>query len=290
MKTNSNKKKISIIISLISFLCILALPILYYAGRPLPIPVRTQLFDGVIYYRRIHLKPRLLIAHIITIDLKTPDLKFLVTPGDANAENPLKARTTSEFIKEFGVQIAVNGDGFTPWHSSGYFDYYPHPGERVKPNGTAISNGVIYHKNNAYPTLYITDNNHISFSKPTEESAYNAISGDRMIVENRTAVPGLNGDIAAPRTAIGIIGDGSKLVIVVVDGRQFLYSQGATMAELAEILIYYGAEFAMNMDGGGSSTLAVQSGMGVKVINSPIDRNIPGLERAVGNHLGVFVP
>lgn len=268
----------------------MSLPILYYAGRPLPVPQRNQLFNGVVYYRRVHIKPHLLIAHIITVDLNTPGLEFLVTPGDPNVELPLKARTTSVFAREFNVQVAINGDGFTPWSTSGFFGYYPHPGDDVTPNGTAISQGVKYHDDPDQPTFYITVNNQISFTLPGEDKVFNAVSGDRMIVENNASVPGLDDLVTAPRTAIGINGEGNKLVIVVVDGRQFLYSQGATMAELAEILIMYGAETAMNLDGGGSSTLVVENGLGVKVLNSPIDRNIPGLERAVGNHLGIIIP
>jgi hypothetical protein len=34
----------------------------------------------------------------------------------------------------------------------------------------------------------------------------------------------------------------------------------------------------------------VQGALGPRVLNSPIDNNIPGSERVVGNHLGVFVP
>jgi hypothetical protein len=47
---------------------------------------------------------------------------------------------------------------------------------------------------------------------------------------------------------------------------------------------------AMSMDGGGSSTLVIEGGDGLpKILNSPIDNYIPGRERPVGNHLGVFV-
>ena len=260
----------------------------YYAGRPLPIPVRQQLFEGVIYYRRIHLTPRLFIAHIITVDLQTPGLQFLVTPGDPQAERPLKARTTSQFLREFEAQVAVNGDGFTPWHSNSLLDYYPHPGDPVTPNGTAASQGVVY-ATGTESTLYISAENAVSFTVP-ESSIYNAISGDRMLVENGMPTDGLDDGTVAPRTAIGLDGIGQKLILVVIDGRQPLYSQGATLAELAEIMIYYGAETAMNLDGGGSSTLVVQGPLGPRVLNSPIDNNIPGRERAVGNHLGIFVP
>jgi exopolysaccharide biosynthesis protein len=75
----------------------------------------------------------------------------------------------------------------------------------------------------------------------------------------------------------------------VADGRQPFYSQGATLYEMAELLIYYGAKDAMNMDGGGSSTLVMRNSLGVvQAVNSPIQTGIPGRERPVGNHLGIF--
>jgi len=270
------------------FLC-LGSGVLYYAGRPLPIPIRQQLFNGVIYYRRFHLSPRPYFAHIITVDLKTPGLQFLVTPGDPKADLPLKARTTSKFLTEFGVQVAVNGDGFTLWHSTSLLDFYPHDGDLVKPNGTAASQGVIY-AGGSEATLYLSAENSASFIDP-ENEIYNAISGDRMLVVNGAPVPGQDDGIAAPRTAIGLDGSGQKLIIIVIDGRQPLYSQGATLGELAEIMLYYGADTAMNLDGGGSSTLVVRGANGrPRVLNSPIDLHIPGRERAVANHLGILVP
>lgn len=288
MKIKKKSKIVFVVILLL--LGVVFLPILYYAGRPLPVSIRNELFDGVIYYRRFHFQPRMLIAHIITVELDTPGLQFLVTPGNLNEELPLKAMTTSEFAKKFDVQIAINGDGFTPWYTRGFFNYYPHPGDGVSPNGIAISQGNMYHEGGNQPSIYITSSNKVSFSPPGEERIFNALSGDRMIVENRQEIPGLDDDIPAPRTAIGLNGEGNKLVIVVVDGRQPFYSQGATMSELAEIMLIYGADIAMNLDGGGSTTLVAERGLGVKVLNSPIDRNIPGLERAVGNHLGIIIP
>ncbi|MGI8905146.1 MAG: phosphodiester glycosidase family protein [Candidatus Sumerlaeaceae bacterium] len=61
----------------------------------------------------------------------------------------------------------------------------------------------------------------------------------------------------APRTAIGVQRDGSVL-LVVVDGRADLpHSIGATLAELAQLMLNLGCESAMNMDGGGSSVMFV---------------------------------
>ncbi len=60
-----------------------------------------------------------------------------------------------------------------------------------------------------------------------------------------------------PRTAIGVKPDGSILALVI-DGRSSLYSAGATLYELAAQLVEMGCEFAVNLDGGGSSVMALK--------------------------------
>ncbi len=78
-----------------------------------------------------------------------------------------------------------------------------------------------------------------------------------------------------PRTAIARLRGGS-ILLLVADGRQAA-SIGLTTAELARILLSLGAEEAMNLDGGGSSTMVVRG----RVVNSPSDRK----ERPVSDAL-----
>ena len=282
---NNPRRNVSVIFVLL-LLCICS-PLLYYIGRPLPIEMRKEIYDGIVYYRRVHFTPYPMIAHIVTVDTSTDNISFLVTPGDDDAL-PLKARTTSKFLREFNAQIAINGDGFTPWYSNGPFIFYPHSGDRVKPNGYAASKGDVYSSIRTKPTLYISKDGKIGFNKPSK--VYNAVSGDRWLVRNGKPVTGLDDVTPAPRTAVGIDDGGQKLIIIVVDGRQPFYSSGATLKELADYLVYYGAENAINLDGGGSSTLVFEGFLGTaNVINSPIQGGIPGRERPVGNHLGIFV-
>jgi exopolysaccharide biosynthesis protein len=66
-----------------------------------------------------------------------------------------------------------------------------------------------------------------------------------------------------PRTAAGITRDG-RLILLVVDGRQ-IESSGVDLEDLASILLDLGAYEALNLDGGGSSTVVVD---GVR-LNSP---------------------
>ena len=82
-----------------------------------------------------------------------------------------------------------------------------------------------------------------------------------------------------PRTAAGIAGDGT-LLLLLVDGRQRL-SRGVRLEELAAIMVDLGAEEALNLDGGGSSSLVVNG----KLLNNPAGR---GVEREVMTAVGVF--
>lgn len=84
------------------------------------------------------------------------------------------------------------------------------------------------------------------------------------------------GPVRHPRTAIGWSNGGNRLLWVVVDGRQKPYSDGMTLAELTTLFQQLGATDAMNLDGGGSTTLLIRN----RIVNRVSDANG---ERAVGN-------
>lgn len=77
-----------------------------------------------------------------------------------------------------------------------------------------------------------------------------------------------------PRTAIGYSADGNTIIMMVVDGRG--PSKGVTTGMLGDLMLYAGAHEAVNLDGGGSSTLYTDA-LGVR------NRCSDGTERAVGN-------
>lgn len=83
-----------------------------------------------------------------------------------------------------------------------------------------------------------------------------------------------------PRTAIGIAQDSSRLYWLTVDGRQPGYSVGMSLYELAAYLREWKIYQAVNLDGGGSTTMVVRG----QVVNSPSDA---GGERAVANAIMV---
>src|SRR5262249_14929207 len=151
-------------------------------------------------------------------------------------------------------------------------------------SGFASSQGKIYSKGmKGHPTMYISQDNGVRFDNPNGE-IYNAISGNvLLVVEGKSTIDNLTDPYHTerhPRTAVGLTQDGNTLLLFVVDGRQPNYSEGATIKELTAVAIQYGAYSALNLDGGGSSTLVVESTSGIPVVlNSPIDNYIPGRER-----------
>jgi exopolysaccharide biosynthesis protein len=78
-----------------------------------------------------------------------------------------------------------------------------------------------------------------------------------------------------PRTAIGVTANG-QILLVVIDGRSNK-SRGATMVELGQVMKGLNATFALNLDGGGSSTMVVNG----KIMNDPSDGNERKVSSAV---------
>ncbi len=285
------KHPVILVFSAIIGLCLIAL-----AGRffwefiqPQPNPTDEMIFNGVEYIRDVRNSPREIVIHIIKVDLKAEGIHTLVTQGDPQADLPVKARTTSSFLVKNGLQVAINGDGFTPWHSNNILDTYPKTGDPVDPIGIAISQGVRYSsETDQEPTLYISAINQARFNVQIGK-IYNAISGNRTLVRNGKVVAALDDELLNPRTAIALDRASRHLILIAVDGRQPGYSEGVTLVELAQIILHHGGYNAINLDGGGSTTMVIEGAAGrSKVLNSPINNSIPGRQRPVGNHLGIY--
>ena len=73
-----------------------------------------------------------------------------------------------------------------------------------------------------------------------------------------------------PRTAVGLRGDGT-LLCLEVDGRIPDYSNGATLVDLAKMLLRFGAVDAINLDGGGSSVVYTKGETGYDLRTNPAD-------------------
>lgn len=116
-----------------------------------------------------------------------------------------------------------------------------------------------------------------------------AVSGRELLVVDGEAVghDGEGNNTAAPRTAVGFSRDGRTMQVLTVDGRQ-ADSGGVTLTELGVMMKNAGSYSALNLDGGGSSTLVARAPGSdtARVENSPSD----GSERTVPNGLAFTAP
>ena len=254
---------------------------------PPPTPLKKTVARGVNYVRDVRNIPRPLMIHVLAVDLDLSQATFLVTPASGSKPSYLCARTSSQFLKEFGVQFAINGDIFT----------YPNPPVNpcsqgrpvVQVAGYAASGGTVYSTNSAKSTFYVDRKNRITINaRPW--NVMQAVSGSSLLVSSGKPVSGLDASQLNGRSALGITSNGRRMLLMVVDGSQPGYSEGVNLAELAGLLVYFGADTAMNLDGGGSSTLVMQGSDKLpQVLNAPVANHTPGQEAPVANHLGIYV-
>jgi exopolysaccharide biosynthesis protein len=272
---------------------LLLLPLAAYGRLYFLRPARTDreqiLFSGIAYKRDARSSPRPVMMHIVTIDLKTAGLKVLVTPNI-----PKNARTTSDFLREFKLNLAINANYFTPFHERTPWDYYPRKGDRAEPMGAAISNGDRYSlPQSKWPALCISQQNiaKIIPEGTCPQHTLNAVAGREVLVidgKPTAEVFDPHDEKPYPRVAVGVDRRGEKLWLIAIDGKQPLYSEGVTKAELAKICAELGVDRAINLDGGGSTTLVMATSNGTKVLNAPIQGKLPMHERPVANHIGFY--
>ncbi|MBF2025343.1 MAG: phosphodiester glycosidase family protein [Oscillatoriales cyanobacterium C42_A2020_001] len=279
---------------------ILAVPLMIFGWlvfqRPPQTATEKQLFQGIDYRREYRSQPRPIMLHIVSIDLAAQGVKVLATPGQARTpEWETNARTTSEFLQEFKLQLAVNANFFYPFDENTPWNSYPNSGDRVGVVGQAISNGQEYSSpQESWAVFCITANQRarILASGRCPTGTTQAISGSGVIVENGQSIPAKQGaadsDGNYSRTAVAVDKTGQKLWLIAVDDKQWLYSEGVTLGELAETAIALGADAALNLDGGGSTTLVTSTPKGFQILNSPVHTKIPMRERPVANHLGFY--
>jgi hypothetical protein len=106
------------------------------------------------------------------------------------------------------------------------------------------------------------------------------ITGNQTLIDDGI-VTVIDNKIMHPRTAVGIDNDTGEVLLLVVDGRSTA-SRGYTMLELANLMVDLGADEALNLDGGGSSTMVARGGNGRnRVVNVPSDGGLRRVTNAL---------
>ncbi|MBQ6894557.1 MAG: phosphodiester glycosidase family protein [Clostridia bacterium] len=114
--------------------------------------------------------------------------------------------------------------------------------------------------NGFFDNFQIGDEVKIEFNlTPDIEGIKEATGGNTLLVDEGK-VAKFTGNVTgyAQRSAVGIKADGKTLILAVTDGRE-ADCRGLTQTEMAQLMISLGAEKAINLDGGGSSTFVMKN-------------------------------
>lgn len=122
-------------------------------------------------------------------------------------------------------------------------------------------------------------------STPDYKNIESAVGGGGVLVYEGRAQTKFSHNISGrnPRSAVGIDETGKVLTLVVVDGRR-TNAKGMTQAELAVLMQELGCYTALNLDGGGSTLMAIDQQGEKVVVNQPSD----GAYRNVTNSIGII--
>lgn len=234
--------------------------------------------------------PRPLRIHAMRIDLDAPDLSLVTDKSNGDRELEVDGLRTSSFLLRTGCQAAINASAFWPLHEE--------DGGEQEIRGLVVSDGeVVSRIDEDKPRSAVVisaDRRAVIVDPPIDtEGVVTAIGGYGDLLRDGSAVAPQEKqkfiDELHPRTALGIDDGGRTLILAVVDGRQPGYSEGVSLPELAEIMRLLGSDDAVNLDGGGTTTMVVaETGGGFRLVNRPIHSGVPGVERVSASHLGVL--
>ena len=214
-------------------------------------------------------------VYVADITLSSSD--YIKTAFAQNSFGTNVTAKTSVTAANNDAILAVNGDYYGA-NSLGY----------VIRNGVVYRDTVRENSNNGDLAIYkdgsfkIIYEDQISADQLVKDGVVNLLAFGPALVENGEIAVGKNQEVGQamasnPRTAIGII-DENHYIIVVSDGRTS-ESEGLSLYQLAEVMKFYGAKTAYNLDGGGSSTLYFNG----QVINKPTTGGNKISERAVSD-------
>ena len=271
------------------------------------VPARGEMperpYSAVVYKHETWNQPQPQKIHVVGINLADPNVQVRVSRGGPDPDGAGEWQTTlmppTKIAEREEFDVVINGDFFAVQRElaqDGKQKAVMYQGGAVsKVSGPAVTDGEKWAPaNEPRAALLIGPRNKpavLQVQDPPSD-AQQVIAGSHVIVQNgrNVAPPGDKPGFARgphPRTAVGIADGGKTLLLVVVDGRKKGVAYGMSLQELGDLMLKYGAHDAVNLDGGGSSMIAIRhprTGK-IEILNDPSD----GRERSVANVLGVSV-
>jgi exopolysaccharide biosynthesis protein len=258
------------------------------------ISATNEILPGIFIHSDTRTNPptRLFLAEI---DLANAKIHLHVAPGGPDPDGDGKWETTllepTKIAAREHFDFIVNGDFFI---ARGVNDGEGtnaafRAGQWALTEGPAMTDGKTWSTStNARPCLVVHTDHTVAIEMLTQPAAddFQVIGGNVMLVRDGIAILQKN-KVRHPRTVVGLNAAKTKLILMVVDGRKPGVAIGMNYDELAAEMLRLGCSDAVNLDGGGSSVMAVREVATdkMKILNAPTD----GRERAVADVLGISV-
>lgn len=278
-------------------------------------------YIGVTVIERIEATPRPVRMHIAQIDTKAPGVRFRVSSPGGGRE--VVRQSTLAFLQEVGAQLAINAHFFLPFPSTDTDAWIIGLGasegrvfsafEAPQQNYALVADAPALNFDPRQRARIVHRDSRRADGLHVRERVrlWNAVAGSSQIVtDGRVTTPdyrdtahprgrlvpgGPSGysnqkswnDIATARTVIGLSQDRRTVTLFTVDARGG--SEGMRLGEIAEVLGRdYGVWNALNLDGGGSTTMAWQNPATgrAELLNTSSDPTPGG--RVVATSLAVF--
>jgi exopolysaccharide biosynthesis protein len=212
--------------------------------------------------------------YVVDVDTSAASFEFGVAVPDSRM-------ATSEIAREEGVLAAVNGTFFNM--TEGYNVHYV----RVDDSLIAVTDeGEFGIRATGVFTATGEAADILPWGPEREDAgavaAEDAIVSGPLLIDDGEDMPldSINFNAKRhPRTMVGITGNG-HLLLVVVDGRQPGYAEGMSLFELRALAHNLGCIDALNLDGGGSTTLVISGEGSNGVVNRPsgkVQRPVPSI-------------
>lgn len=200
--------------------------------------------------------------------------------GFAFANDPGKITPTSKFAKDSGAIVAMNGTFYNmrpPYNCVCYF----------KKNGVEVFDNTEKMAQRDNGAVVITKKGKMYVEAADMEAPGNILenqkwaqridepnvmcSGPVLMIDGKDARLDENSFNRNRHPRSAVAAKGKKIYLITVDGRSAEHAQGVSLWEFTAIMHYLGVEDAINLDGGGSTTLYAEGESESGVINHPSD-------------------
>lgn len=214
---------------------------------------------------------RKLVYHLVRVQLDDPSITIGATnPSEANSYET-RGERTKDYVKQSDAFLGINASPFT--YPAGIFS-----AKRDIVGLYAYEGTIVSQANAKYAALcFNKDKRAFIVNSQTQEAnatAWFAFGGFWTILEQGSIYQFEN--IQESRTAVGISEDGFTLYLLAVEKSK--KSTGLSFMDCAQILQQAGAKTAMQLDGGGSTSIVFQDFPQYSILSS----------RKVANNLGIF--